>query len=717
MFLNNKYELAKSMKIISFLALYCYSSIALSLGLGDIKVQSALGQPFYAEIPIFQDKDNLIPPEQIYISFRSPSNSQQELTNNNYANKNLLLRFKSSENSSDAISITSKNRIKEPIVQFTVELVWNTGKLYKQFNVLLDPPGLYPARPKASNTVNNRTYGTDIEVIPAPFNYKPSGFNHGKYGPINFGETLSGITQNLSSQLDEEYGALLSAIFFGNPDAFINNNINKLKQGSILTIPKTDSAATVSPNSSEKFLSLTQQNITPTITREKIDKKPFGLKYSVTLSLERLEEGKSTLLEQKDLTNEAEIIPKEMIVDGEESVPVLKAKIAQLESDNTLLEKRLLLLERKVFSQSDNTQDNTNERLQTIEKEIFSPDNEINNNEEIIVVENIAPEEDNKKAFNYWLWIPIITAILFLVFLAYYFYRSSVADNQLRAMLKNRSANLRQTPNKSNIPLDRVYDKTIPAEKSHDAYKPNPENIKAYETDKLENETENSSPVKPKSMIQELISEDESLSDSPINSEDDTLEDINIDSEEENHVIDFSTPIDFDPTIAVEESAEEQEPFTENHIIEPDNLIEPPSASSNELSIDAPEINFQDEAEFEKPSIEENNSLSLEEPIKTPPEPTINVEESKRSKALHEAELHIAFEQFEKAEPLLSELVANVPEGLDYKIKYAQTLLKLDKTAEAKDLVDDLLTKKSKLGEEQIDIIERMSLELFDTPS
>lgn len=717
---NKKHKYTLKIKMLSFFALFFYSSISFALGLGNIDVQSALGQPFYAEIPVFQDNDNLISPEQIYISFRSPSNQPQDLTNNTYANNNLVLRFKSSENSSDVINITSKNRIKEPILQFTIELVWSTGKLYKQFNVLLDPPNLYSGKKTTAITPQkNQQKIISYDVKPAPFDHSPSGVNHGKYGPINFGETLSGITENLSAQLNEDYGALLSAVFFGNPDAFINNNINKLKQGYVLTIPKTVAAARLSPNSSEDFLSLTSDEIKPIQAKENVTRKPFGLKYSFTLSLDRLEEGKSTLLQEEDIS-EAEIIPKEMIVDGEESVPALKAKIAELENDNTLLEKRLLLLERKVFNQASSANNDRDERLQSIEKEVFSPSTDSSNEEEIII-DDVDDAVKNEKGFNYWLWIPIITAIIFLAFWTYYFYRSSIADNQLRTMLKNRAANLHQNNvvKEPNIPNDRVYEKTIPQSKSYDAYKPAPEKIKAYETDKLED-------VEERKDISEDFTEppnevfnsaDESEDNSFVDSEADTLEDFKPESSEEEHIIDFSPSIDFQSSPALDSEETQQEHIIENNIIESDNFIEHPDSSSNELSIDAPEIDFEDEAEFQKPIAEQSNELSLEEPIENIDEAVEDAEESKRSKSFHEAELHIAFEQFKKAEPLLSALVLNYPEELEYKIKYAHTLLKLDKSVEAKDLVDDLLTKKSRLQEEQINIVEKMSLELFDTPS
>ena len=322
---SNKYKTGLKKSIINvtliwlFVFFILYPQRVLSLGLGDIKVKSYLGQPFSAQILLTQDPDDYVPIDQISISFDTPVKNQTELINLNYARNNLSLKIESNIDQPDMVVLTSIKAIKEPILQFSIELAWNKGRLYKQYNVLLDPQNLYTSKKSSSNIQPLKNRSLPRRTGSFESSVKLSKYNHGRYGPVQYGETLSKISKSLSGQLNENYIDLINAIFVKNPAAFIGKDMNKLKQGSVLIIAKTENVAITSPTTSNAFI---QGNIAaPKLKHaEKIkivvtDNNNLGLKLTSSISLERLNLNKSSLLESEPI-EEQEVIPKSMIIES-----------------------------------------------------------------------------------------------------------------------------------------------------------------------------------------------------------------------------------------------------------------------------------------------------------------------------------------------------------------------------------------------------------------
>lgn len=88
-----------------------------------------------------------------------------------------------------------------------------------------------------------------VSATPAPA--PPAANAASQYGPIKAGETLSkiasGLDQARAYSLDQTMLALLRA----NPDAFLNDNINLLRQGAVLRVPATDSRASISADEAQ----------------------------------------------------------------------------------------------------------------------------------------------------------------------------------------------------------------------------------------------------------------------------------------------------------------------------------------------------------------------------------------------------------------------------------------------------------------------------------
>jgi Tfp pilus assembly protein FimV len=107
-------------------------------GLGNLTLSSYLRQPFRAEIDLVAVKKEEIP--SLVVSLASRDTFRQ--ANVNYAP--FLYTFEISvENRADGqpyIKITSPQRVVEPFLSMLIELNWSSGRLIREYTVLLDPP-------------------------------------------------------------------------------------------------------------------------------------------------------------------------------------------------------------------------------------------------------------------------------------------------------------------------------------------------------------------------------------------------------------------------------------------------------------------------------------------------------------------------------------------------------------------------------------------------
>lgn len=222
------------------------SSVVHALGMGDIKVNSALNQPLDAEIELVALRGTTI--DEIRASMAKDEEFQKAGIERIYALNGL--NFIIEGRGADAIvRLKSNDVIREPFLNFVVEVNWPNGRLLREYTVLLDPPTFASApvqrapvaRPDApvSNT------GT-VTTRPTPAAREPSGqYTGSSYGPIGSNDTLWSIATRARPNDSVSIHQTLAAIFKANPQAFGNNNPNVLLQGQTLRIPSAEEIAAV----------------------------------------------------------------------------------------------------------------------------------------------------------------------------------------------------------------------------------------------------------------------------------------------------------------------------------------------------------------------------------------------------------------------------------------------------------------------------------------
>lgn len=233
------------------------ASSAYAAGLGKLSVISSLGQPLSAEI----DLVSLQPGEFEVLTARVASPEAYTDARIEYSPLLRQLRF-SVERKNDGkpiLKITSGSAINEPFLDVLVELTWPSGRLVREYPILLDPPGFNESRIQipVAPVQAERTEPRVATVSPAPSGealpsaaaeLDPKG---GTYGPVKRGDTLSKIATEMKAEgvsLDQ----MLVALFRENRQAFGNGNMNLLKTGQILRIPSTADVGKITKGEAQK---------------------------------------------------------------------------------------------------------------------------------------------------------------------------------------------------------------------------------------------------------------------------------------------------------------------------------------------------------------------------------------------------------------------------------------------------------------------------------
>ncbi len=265
-----------------------------TLGLGEIEVNSALNQKLNADIELLSAVAE--DAETIIVKLASRKEFSRAGLDRPYSLNDL--RFKSVVvNGVPYIKVSSSSPIREPFLNFLVEIDWPNGHLLREYTVLLDPPvfmtqhtgaaanvapttsnnaDFRPApggsdntlavvtpgvsvssRPAAttqapvvqiqSDTVSQAPSTSQTSWIPAPVVQQQGSINQpaGSY-KIKTGDTAWSLADAMRPDQSITVPQMMIAMLRANPESFINENINGLKRGYILRVPDYEQIASLS---------------------------------------------------------------------------------------------------------------------------------------------------------------------------------------------------------------------------------------------------------------------------------------------------------------------------------------------------------------------------------------------------------------------------------------------------------------------------------------
>ncbi|NGP52904.1 hypothetical protein G6N75_05250, partial [Thioalkalivibrio sp. XN8] len=135
--------MSRKLIFIGVLSLILAPGAALSLGLGEIRLNSYLNQPFDAEIGLSVAGPGELESLEVELA-SADAFSRYGLARPAYFDE---LQFQVVRNGPGGavIRITSASAIVEPFMTFLLEASWSGGRILREYTVLLDPPVFLPA--------------------------------------------------------------------------------------------------------------------------------------------------------------------------------------------------------------------------------------------------------------------------------------------------------------------------------------------------------------------------------------------------------------------------------------------------------------------------------------------------------------------------------------------------------------------------------------------
>lgn len=247
-------------------------SAAYALGLGDIRLHSALNQPFNADIELLSASSSDIGSLKVSLA------SYDEFSRLGLDRPAVLMFLNFSVEQRDGtyyVKVSSKQPIKEPFLDFLVDVSWGSGQLLREYTVLLDPPKYgqeaapavqaptvapsapVPAQAPAATAVAPAAPAPVAVTRPAPSMGVPStqaaampapaGTRKGlRYGPVKAKDTLWSIAERVRPSRSLTPQQVMVALLRANPDAFYDNNVNRLKKGYVLRLDNPSMIAAIS---------------------------------------------------------------------------------------------------------------------------------------------------------------------------------------------------------------------------------------------------------------------------------------------------------------------------------------------------------------------------------------------------------------------------------------------------------------------------------------
>ncbi len=230
-----------------------------ALSLGRVSVQSALGDPLRAEIEILDI--NADEASSLVTKVATPDAFKAAGLDYNVAMTSLQATLQRRADGRAYIKLSSDRVIQDPFVDLILEARWNTGRIVRDYTMLFDPPSLRsasntaitpaqvpqlkpttPQRPVAAASPQTQTPRTTTASASKPAPQPQASAAESKQVTVKAGDTAGRIAaahQPAHVSLDQMLVALLRA----NPDAFIAGNVNRIKAGSLLTLPNQAQAS------------------------------------------------------------------------------------------------------------------------------------------------------------------------------------------------------------------------------------------------------------------------------------------------------------------------------------------------------------------------------------------------------------------------------------------------------------------------------------------
>ena len=270
-----KYIMSRRFIRLPMLFVLLLSSQVWAIGLGDIQLDSALNEPLRAEIVLLSASPDEL--SDLKVALASSETFARYGIDRPFFLQGVEFNVVNRGTSGSVVQIRSRAPITEPFLTFLVEATWSSGRLLREYTVLLDPPTYAPPAtqqapavsapvrttpsdsgridrqpeptttpapqqtrpaPRPSQSSPSTTQSADPKPRP-PVDDAPYASNNAGELVIQRGDTLWGVASRMRPDSRLTMNQTMLAIFEANPDAF-GGNINVLRAGARLRVPSAD---------------------------------------------------------------------------------------------------------------------------------------------------------------------------------------------------------------------------------------------------------------------------------------------------------------------------------------------------------------------------------------------------------------------------------------------------------------------------------------------
>ncbi len=254
----------KSLALAVFVAGAMHGQLASALGVGDIATASTLNQPFKAFIPLRDAKG--LEAAQLRVELADQQAFKNAGIDRTQFLNSLEFLVEVGDDGRGRIVVSTPQPVVEPYLDFIVEVRWPNGRMLREYTVLLDLPEFSsapvvaptassatvstPAAPSSADTpstaagtatftstaVSSDSAGARRPRPAAEQTALPASGDDGAYR-VQHHDTMWRIASRLRPSADVTTEQTMIAVLRKNPDAFIGNNVNRIKSGYLLQAP------------------------------------------------------------------------------------------------------------------------------------------------------------------------------------------------------------------------------------------------------------------------------------------------------------------------------------------------------------------------------------------------------------------------------------------------------------------------------------------------
>ncbi len=234
----------------TFLTFFCvfYSVTSFALGTGRLVLDSALDEQFSAEIALVNTLGLKL--DELHVNLATQEDFDRLGVKRSDQLMDLQFDIHTRDEQDFYIRISSRLPVKEPLLNFILEVRWPHGRIVREYGVLLSPPelstsGVSPMTPAQSQAGEEPLLEQDVATTSrlTPPDTSPTTTEDDAVAKviesevIHPGDTLWGIASRVRPDESVSIQQTMLALQRMNPRAFLHGNINLLLSGQILRIP------------------------------------------------------------------------------------------------------------------------------------------------------------------------------------------------------------------------------------------------------------------------------------------------------------------------------------------------------------------------------------------------------------------------------------------------------------------------------------------------